>query len=216
MADDESEAASIASTKEFIKEARQETSKMVQELESQNDWQPVVMQSQVPVVLDCYAEWCAPCKKLMPILEQQIEAINADSGDKLKAKLVKLNIDNFPQLSTALQIRSIPAVFLVYRGNIVDTFSGIPDANTLNQFFSTAKLLDQMQSDESIMDDVFSKLEGMLKEGSLEQALNIVTDSAQLPLWQERYGTHMVVVKAYCELFLAKKNDKVADTIKIR
>ena len=73
-----------------------------------------------------------------------------------------------------------------------------------------------MQSDENIMDDVFSKLEGMLKEGSLEQALNIVTDSAQLPLWQERYGTHMVVVKAYCELFLAKKNDKVADTINIR
>lgn len=40
--------------------------------------------------------------------------------------MVKLNIDDLPQLSTGLNIRSIPTVFLIYKGNIIDTFSGIP------------------------------------------------------------------------------------------
>ena len=73
--------------------------------------------------------------------------------------MVKLNIDDLPQLSTGLNIRSIPAVFLIYKGNIIDMFQGIPEAKTIDDFFNTAVLLDQMQTDESIMDDVLSKVE---------------------------------------------------------
>ena len=65
-----------------------------------------------------------------------------DSQPNLKARLIKLNIDTFPKLSTALQIRSIPSVFLIYRGNVVDMFQGIPDQKTLDEFFKTALLLD--------------------------------------------------------------------------
>ena len=74
------------------------------------------MESKIPVVLHCYAEWCKPCKKLEPILNQKIKDIDG------KIKLVKLNIDDLPKLSSGLNIRSIPAVFLVYNGNIVDMF----------------------------------------------------------------------------------------------
>lgn len=68
----------------------------------------------MPVVLDCYADWCQPCKKLDPLLKEKME------GFEGKLKLVKLNIDNHPQLSTGLNIRSIPTLFLIFNGNIVD------------------------------------------------------------------------------------------------
>lgn len=70
----------------------------------------------MPVVLDCYADWCAPCKKLEPILKEQVMALEG------KVKMVKLNIDSFPSLSSGLNIRSIPAVFLIYKGNVIDSF----------------------------------------------------------------------------------------------
>ena len=88
VASDESEAASIATTKEFIKAAKEEGPVIT--LKAMEEWQSVVMDSNIPVVLDCYAEWCAPCKKLDPKLTEKV--ISYDG----KIKLVKLNIDDFP------------------------------------------------------------------------------------------------------------------------
>ena len=69
MASDEGEAAAIASTKEYMKEAKDQTSESIVELKQYSDWQPQVMESSIPVILDCYADWCAPCKKLEPKLK---------------------------------------------------------------------------------------------------------------------------------------------------
>ena len=74
----------------------------------------MVMEQEIPIILDCYAEWCKPCKKLEPILEEKIKEFEG------KMKMVKLNIDDLPKLTTGLGIRSIPQVFLIYKGNIVD------------------------------------------------------------------------------------------------
>jgi len=71
-------------------------------------------ETSVPVILDCYADWCAPCKKLEPVLKERVKAVEG------KLKLVKLNIDSFPKLSSGLNIRSIPTVLLIYRGRLVD------------------------------------------------------------------------------------------------
>ena len=60
------------------------------------------MESDIPIVLDCYAEWCGPCKKLMPMITQKIKEINAweEEGDQpIKVRLVKMDIDAVPQLS---------------------------------------------------------------------------------------------------------------------
>ena len=83
------------------------------------------MEQKLPIVLDCFAEWCAPCKKLEPVLKDIVLSFDG------KLKMVKLNIDNLPQLSTGLNIRSLPTVFLIYKGNIIDTFSGIPSEERL-------------------------------------------------------------------------------------
>ena len=125
--------------------------------------------------------------------------------------MVKLNIDDLPQLSTGLNIRSIPAVFLIYKGNIIDMFQGIPEGNTIEEFFNTAVLLDQMQTDETIMDDVLSKIETMIKEKDFVQAHQVLTDSLALEAWKEKYGTQMLIAQAYCSIFMEKPN-----TIQIR
>ncbi|MHB8911052.1 MAG: thioredoxin [Lysobacter sp.] len=85
---------------------------------------------QTPVLVDFWAEWCAPCKQLGPILEKL-------AGDYHGAfELAKVDIDKEPQLGTAFQVRSIPTVFLVKDGQIVDGFPGaLPEAQ-VREFLS--------------------------------------------------------------------------------
>jgi putative thioredoxin len=71
-----------------------------------------------PVLVDFWAPWCAPCKQLAPVLEKAV----ADSGGKVK--LVKMNIDDHPQIPGQLGIQSIPAVIAFDKGQPIDGFMG--------------------------------------------------------------------------------------------
>src|SRR5690242_21056201 len=73
---------------------------------------------EVPVVVDLWAPWCGPCKQLGPILEKLV------AGTGGKVDLVKVNTDENPQVSQAFQVQSIPAVYAIKDGAIVDHFIG--------------------------------------------------------------------------------------------
>ncbi|HVW72443.1 MAG TPA: thioredoxin [Rhizomicrobium sp.] len=78
---------------------------------------------QVPVIVDFWAPWCGPCKTLGPSLEAAVEA--ADGA----VKLVKVNIDENPEIAQQLRIQSIPTVYAFRNGQPVDGFMGaIPDS----------------------------------------------------------------------------------------
>ena len=80
----------MASAKEAMQAAKEETESWLFEISDYAQWRTHVMEANLPVILDCYAEWCAPCKKLEPILVEKVRSFQG------KLKLVKLNIDDLP------------------------------------------------------------------------------------------------------------------------
>src|SRR5579859_1444133 len=86
--------------------------------------QEVIARSQeLPVIVDFWAPWCAPCKELGPILER---LATESAGQFL---LVKVDVDQQPGLAQAFGIRSIPHVFALRQGQLVDQFQGaLPEA----------------------------------------------------------------------------------------
>lgn len=78
---------------------------------------------EVPVIVDFWAPWCGPCKQLTPALEK---AVNDAKG---AVKLVKVNIDDNPEIAQQLRIQSVPTVYAFKNGQPVDGFMGaIPDS----------------------------------------------------------------------------------------
>ena len=77
-----------------------------------------VLQSSLPVLIDCWAVWCGPCRMIAPIVE---ELAGEYEG---KAKIRKLDVDNNPNVAMEYGIRSIPTLLVFDKGKIVDRIVG--------------------------------------------------------------------------------------------
>jgi putative thioredoxin len=82
------------------------------------------------VVVDLWAPWCGPCTTIGPILERVTDATDG------KVVLVKVNIDENPAISQAFQVQSIPAVYAMKDGQVVDGFVGAYPEHVIEQFVS--------------------------------------------------------------------------------
>lgn len=86
---------------------------------------------QSAVVVDLWASWCGPCKTLGPILEKVCEATDG------QVVLAKVDVDANPALSQAFQVQSIPAVYAIKDGKVVDGFMGAYPEHVVQQFVDT-------------------------------------------------------------------------------
>ena len=99
-------------------------------LENQN-FEELVSQDKL-VLVDFYADWCGPCKMLGRTMEELL--VNHPELD-----IVKVNCDDFEELAAQFQVRSIPAVFAMKAGKVVDKFVGAMPLSSLEQFVAKNK-----------------------------------------------------------------------------
>ena len=97
---------------------------------------------EVPVLVDFWATWCGPCKTLGPILEKLAGEYN---GAFL---LAKVDVDKEQQIAAAFQIRSVPTVFLVKDGQLVDGFPGALPEGQLREFLASHGIQPAESADE--------------------------------------------------------------------
>jgi putative thioredoxin len=111
------------------------------------------------VIVDLWAPWCGPCRTLSPIIEKVVDETNG------KAVLAKVDIDENPAIAQAFRAQSIPAVFALKDGQVVDGFIGALPEHEVRQFVE--RLLPTAE------DDMVARMLAMGDEGSLRAVLEI-------------------------------------------
>ena len=85
---------------------------------TQSNFNAEVEQPNLPVLVDFWATWCAPCLKLMPVVEELAQKYNG------KMKFGKVNVENSPQIAQKFGIRSIPTLLIFKNGKIMAQITG--------------------------------------------------------------------------------------------
>lgn len=95
-------------------------------------FQSEVLQSEVPVIVDFWAEWCGPCRMIAPALEEIAEEMSG------KVKIAKLNVDENPNTSIRYGVRSIPTLILFKNGEPASMQVGAAPKGRLSEWIKQA------------------------------------------------------------------------------
>lgn len=146
--------------------APQAATALIKDTTTRSFVQDVIEESKTqPVLIDFWAPWCGPCRQLTPSLEK---AVTAAKG---KVKLVKMNIDENPEIPGQMGIQSIPAVIAFVNGQPADGFMGAVPESQVTAFID--KLTAGMPGAEPTADELLQEAEAILAEGDAATAASI-------------------------------------------
>jgi putative thioredoxin len=156
-----------------------------------------------PVIVDLWAPWCGPCRTLGPIIEKVVDATEG------KVVLVKVNTDENPGIAQAFQVQSIPAVYALKDGAVVDGFVGAYPEHVIQQFVDALlpseeesaieqaveagdeeSLWSALEKDPGNEDVIIALAEMLIARGDAPEALGLLT---RVP---ETERTRVVAAKA--------------------
>ncbi|WP_312370517.1 thioredoxin [Stenotrophomonas sp.] len=131
---------------------------------------------QTPVLVDFWATWCGPCKSLGPILEKLAGEYNG------AFELAKVDVDKEQQIAAAFQIRSVPTVFLIKDGQIVDGFPGAMPEGQLREFLTQhgVTALEAPATEDTPAEAL--PLDPQAEVAALREAITAEPDKAELKL----------------------------------
>ncbi len=96
---------------------------------NETNFDSLVLKSDVPVLVDFYADWCGPCQRLTPILEEL-------ARETPEARIVKVNVDHSPSLAAEYGVDSIPSLRVFKNGAVTEQLVGLANKNQLKSMIS--------------------------------------------------------------------------------